>query len=406
MNFRPESGFDAAYLALQALGLPIRDRSQQPTNPFSTTTSLSPLPQIFITQQPRSVGLLPSPDFDSRPTTTHGYEHRPSSSAADTPSERPYTAPMTFSQMLPPRRELPFAPLLPKPQNNGAVPAAQNASQPTSLQSQASSKIKPKSKSRAKMAQITAPESQTDSGHPALQSESQSSTTEPKKRKSRAQPVKKKASPLLATTGTEKSTQTLAPSPVIAHHRLADTTNPERQSKNTQSSQKQQIEGQRVCPSQQSQQDLPPTVAAVAIKPPASMRNDVEQPAHAPLVLHLGPKAMAAISAKETNARQDPLKPGLAEANDATLRCLSSTGEISPEEYMSRLDDWVRRYQDLPAPKPGPSPVSDLTAYAAQSEADRLAVVDDMICEYLEDENFIKLVEDVERSWKRIGLGF
>lgn len=376
MNFQPESGFDSAYLALQALALPIRDRSQQPIQPLSTTTNLPPLPQTFTTQPPTSISLLPSPEFNFRPTTSHGYEHRPSSSAPETPSERPSTAPMTFSQMLPPRRELPFSPFFPNPQNTGAVPAAQNSSQPTSSQGQ-SSKTEQKKKSRAK----TGPKSQPDSGHPTLKIGSQSSITEPKKTKTRSQPAKRKDSSHLTTAAVAKSTQTQEPSSVLAHHVHADMTNPERQSEDTDLSQERQLEGHRYSPSQCNQQN-------------------------APLVLKLGKKAMVGISAKESKARLDLSKPSLAEASDATPRCLSSTGEISPEEYMGRLDNWVRSYQDLPAPKPCQSPLSDLAPYAAQSEEDRLAVIDDMICEYLEDENFVKLVEDVEKSWKRIGLGF
>ena len=75
---------------------------------------------------------------------------------------------------------------------------------------------------------------------------------------------------------------------------------------------------------------------------------------------------------------------------------------------MSRLDSWVREYQHLPAPQPrdAAAAMEDLTAYAAQSKEERLAVIDEMICECLEDENFGKLVEDVDESWRRIGLGF
>ncbi|KAL9604679.1 MAG: hypothetical protein Q9219_000399 [cf. Caloplaca sp. 3 TL-2023] len=83
---------------------------------------------------------------------------------------------------------------------------------------------------------------------------------------------------------------------------------------------------------------------------------------------------------------------------------------ITPEEYMSRLDHWIRNYQDFPAPKPPVKPMStdkdQLAAYAAQTENERLKALDGMICDYLEDENFVKLVEDVSKSWTRIGLGF
>ena len=77
---------------------------------------------------------------------------------------------------------------------------------------------------------------------------------------------------------------------------------------------------------------------------------------------------------------------------------------------MARLDFLVRAYNDLPAPPPQPTKRStvseDLAVYAAQSEDERMTYIDDLICECLEDENFGKLCEDVERSWKRIGLGF
>ncbi|KAI9818791.1 MAG: hypothetical protein M1827_007611 [Pycnora praestabilis] len=47
----------------------------------------------------------------------------------------------------------------------------------------------------------------------------------------------------------------------------------------------------------------------------------------------------------------------------------------------------------------------NLAAYAAQSDQDRLVAIDDMICQNLMDDNFLQLCEDVENSWRRIGLG-
>ena len=70
---------------------------------------------------------------------------------------------------------------------------------------------------------------------------------------------------------------------------------------------------------------------------------------------------------------------------------------------MSRLDAWVREYQHLPAPKP--RDMNNLAAYAAQPREERMAIIDDLICECLGDESFVKLLEDVEQSWRRIGLG-
>ena len=79
---------------------------------------------------------------------------------------------------------------------------------------------------------------------------------------------------------------------------------------------------------------------------------------------------------------------------------------IPPDEILSSIDTWIRRYQDLPAPQPLSTPKDQLAAYAAKSDNERAQVVDNMICECLQDENFIQLARDVEGSWKRIGLGF
>ena len=47
----------------------------------------------------------------------------------------------------------------------------------------------------------------------------------------------------------------------------------------------------------------------------------------------------------------------------------------------------------------------DLAGYAAQSDEDRIAAIDTMICEHLYDDNFTQLCGDVESCWRRIGLG-
>ena len=79
---------------------------------------------------------------------------------------------------------------------------------------------------------------------------------------------------------------------------------------------------------------------------------------------------------------------------------------ITPSEYMDSLEGWIRKHQDLPGPRPAQTAKEQLALYAKQSDRDRSRAIDEMICECLEDENFIKLAEDVEGAWKRIGLGF
>lgn len=58
-----------------------------------------------------------------------------------------------------------------------------------------------------------------------------------------------------------------------------------------------------------------------------------------------------------------------------------------------------------PATGPPLTANNSLAAYAAQSDEHRLAAVDTFLCQNLMDDDFLKLCEDVERSWRRIGLG-
>lgn len=79
---------------------------------------------------------------------------------------------------------------------------------------------------------------------------------------------------------------------------------------------------------------------------------------------------------------------------------------LQPEEYLTSLDSWIRKYHDMPAPAPPQTSKDLLAEYANQSEEDRTKAIDNLICDCLEDENFLKLAKDVEAAWMRIGLGF
>lgn len=69
---------------------------------------------------------------------------------------------------------------------------------------------------------------------------------------------------------------------------------------------------------------------------------------------------------------------------------------------MDEIDEFVERNKSRPAPvDPWQTP-----RYAEASEEGRRAMVNDWICDNLENEDFRKLCEDVEDSWRRIGLGF
>lgn len=90
----------------------------------STPISQSCHPSVPIITAAPILGPLPFPDFITRATTSCGAETRPTSSAPETYSVRPSTAPITLSQMLPPKRVLPFPPKHNKP----SAPNSENTS--------------------------------------------------------------------------------------------------------------------------------------------------------------------------------------------------------------------------------------------------------------------------------------
>ena len=392
MNFRPEAGFDVAHSVLQALGLPIRERSL-PANLPPSVPSTPALPAVNARPQYYPLAnLTTGPEILDRPTTSNGpYNYQPFSSASGTCSERPATAPMSFSQMLPPRRELPFAKVVPEPPVMPPNPQLKNPSDDGAHADQKPKKAPAKRKARTKTVQAASSESQRERSPPAPIQGSQSSTKGPKKR-NRKQPTKSRATatkisqePALIPDSQETPSQ---PGP----------SSPARHDENLKLDQAKQPDAVEEGTSGRE----------VTSKMPSSSANDAANavnPDSAPLVLHVGEKGLAALSASQTDVRHDRASQNpTPTANNASQ--MPQEAPISPEEYMNRLDEWVRKYHDLPAPTPRPAPLSDLAAYAAQSDEDRLAALDSMICNCIEDENFVKLVEDVDRSWKRIGLGY
>ena len=75
------------------------------------------------------------------------------------------------------------------------------------------------------------------------------------------------------------------------------------------------------------------------------------------------------------------------------------------DTYMETVDAFVRKHAPRPAPlAPNPAPVSDLESYAGMPKSRRLESLDELIIKCIEDDNFVTICEDVEKSWKRVGL--
>ena len=106
----------------------------------------------------------------------------------------------------------------------------------------------------------------------------------------------------------------------------------------------------------------------------------------------------------KTNTQQN--NPSTREPSDEPQ---SSNGVIDTEvskEWSDRVDNFVQTYGDRlsPAAAQTTSPLSNLAEYAKLPEKERLAALDKLILEYVQDENFTVLCEDVEKSLRRKGL--
>jgi hypothetical protein len=72
-----------------------------------------------------------------------------------------------------------------------------------------------------------------------------------------------------------------------------------------------------------------------------------------------------------------------------------------PQSYLDMLDAFVTTHRSRPAPRE----LWERPGYAEAGDEQRQAMLSDFICENLENADFLKLCEDTEKSWQRIGLG-
>lgn len=72
-----------------------------------------------------------------------------------------------------------------------------------------------------------------------------------------------------------------------------------------------------------------------------------------------------------------------------------------PPTYLNMIDTFLTNHQGRPAPKE----VFQTPEYEQASVEERHYMVNDFICENLENSDFLALCEDVGMSWRRLGLG-
>lgn len=329
----------------ESLGFQISDRTpaEPPNCPqissrplyagLSTSISQDRHPSAPVIPAALNTGPLPFPDFIPRATTSCGSETRLASSAPEICSVRPFTAPLSLSQMLPPKRVLPF-PSKPGPP------------------------LTPNSEVSLSTSIPDPPEFAENLGATEL-----NNTSAPTTNSATALPLK------ALTVNTATSQHSIQPQGITStppDTEMIDVpSTPEIPLKTMQSSSITTNVAVR-------------KAAKPRRKPPSKPKKVIEPP-------------------KDPKSCPGPSK--------TTCQSLKVFEDVEPAEIMARLDSWVREYQHLPAPRPMEPTSENLTTYAAQSKEERMTIIDDMICECMGDENFVKLVEDVGQSWRRIGMG-
>ncbi|KAI4202429.1 MAG: hypothetical protein LQ346_001987 [Caloplaca aetnensis] len=395
-------------------------------------------------------GFLPNPVSDERATTSYGYPF-PLSSALERVPDRPATAPVTLSQIMPPKRELPFPKDPPNPdtqqdldeaghdkvnsgkQTRKTTKTAKNSTTgkargQTSRPSSSRAKPRPASRKRGAgvVPSLRAPDQEPGPEH-SVTPETRVADNFPRKQTDTGEVMsgagngKSKAEMVRASSSKAKPGPTSRQEVVKEQERPPAST---RQLRSQDRGHADTLAADNHPPIEQPT-SVPNTGSGPSRKrkpakeklqplPPESEPELEEQTvsdasvASSPAKKATAKRAMAEASLSKTNTRKK--SSAVAEKPPSIHEQFTEDFEnVPPEEYMDRLEHWVRKYQDLPTPKPTIKPSTDkeqLAAYVAQPEKERLAALDSMICGYLDDENFVQLVEDMDKSWRRIGLGF
>ena len=93
------------------------------------------------------------------------------------------------------------------------------------------------------------------------------------------------------------------------------------------------------------------------------------------------------------------------ELPEATDPLIPTAVNTRHQGLLDSIDNKLRQFRDITTPKSGPQTGKDqLAEYAAQSD-DNAKILDSFICECIKNDDFWELMDDIERSWKRIGLG-
>ena len=315
--------------------------------PYSSSAVLNSRPNPA---PPLTSRLLPSAEIGSQ-STAFGHEARPTSAPqTQTLAQHLLTDDVTLSQVLPPKRVLPFPEIKEKPAggDDGAAPAEEQNPEPA-ISDKAKTQTAKRTTGRANNARAKS------SGRKASLPTPEPSSSAPKPRARKKAAAKKdsetappSSAPLRATSSRKPSSREVSP--------ISETAYP----------------------------SSPPVAKATKKRPLIPLENN------------------------ETNKRraQLPDRPSSLPVEQQKGPLGSAFSDMKPAELLDSLHGWIQKYHHLPAPEPPKTSKDHLAEYAKHSDEQRAKAIDKLICDCLQDENFHKLVEDLEGTWRRIGLGF
>lgn len=328
---------------------PISTSSKPSLDAFRSTSGVTTAPTV-AKPGPRS-GLLPSPVFNGKYEPFGSVEVRPTSAPEPTQTQRDYANSPTVSQMLPPERTLPFAEKKVHPFRREEVSSQEDTSEQRPAPKMI---VKLRTKPRAQQAKSTKPRAKRRATNISSSQITPSSPSRESREKG-------------------KAPSSSAPPKV----RAKSTAFPD---------------------------DVTPSVVQAIPQPSRSRKRSltdgsVDQP-----------NKRQAQSGDDTTRDDSPEDLTTADPEQPLPEQPTQGTDpryiIRNQNLLDTIDNHIRKYHDLPAPKPPPQTAKEqLAEYAAQSEEDRARALDNMICACLEDDDFGTLMEDIEKAWKRIGMG-
>ncbi|CAF9936953.1 MAG: hypothetical protein ALECFALPRED_007017 [Alectoria fallacina] len=347
VNIRPTSA--PSGVNQDEFSRPIAASSRPTLDTSGSATTVITVPSVAKSRN--ELGLLPSPVFNGTYEPFGSFQVRPVSAPEQTQIQREHTDSLSLSQMLPPERTLPFPEKKVHPFRRDEVASQEVPSQG-----------KPVSKSKVK-----------------------------RQAKPRAQPAKPRKS--RAKVGVRSlSSDPLAPSsPTPESH----------------------VKGKTPSSSAPPRdpvpelQVIPPSSEPLALPSINSRKRSVTDRSENQPNKRQAQTMTKTTTETLTGTMTEDLTTAVPEqqAQGQPGQATNPFINVSNHDVLDTIDNLVRKYHDLPAPKAPQTAMEHLAEFVAQSDEEMARAIDNLICECLKDESFGKLMDSVEGAWKRIGLG-